>query len=105
MLVNSVKHVSIRKLFHEFIVDVWVVIKQVQLHWVGMNLMTLRADIYQGLIDTIGNVVNEEIEFQNFGHRLTLPSSFVGNYYNMFEIFQDSWPSLAISSTLIYLEL
>jgi hypothetical protein len=57
-----VKHVSIRKLFHEFVVDVWVVIEQGQLHWVGMNLMTLRIDVYQGLIDTIGDVVNEEIE-------------------------------------------
>ncbi len=62
MLVNRVKHVSIRKLFHEFVVDVWVVIEQGQLHWVGMNLMTLRIDVYQGLIDTIGDVVNEEIE-------------------------------------------
>jgi len=100
-----VKHVSIIKLFHEFIVNVWVAIELVQLHWVGMNLTTLKVNVYQGLTNTIRDVINEKIELQNLDCRVILPSSFVGSYCNMFEIFQDSWPSLDISSTLTYLEL
>jgi hypothetical protein len=70
-----------------------------------MNLTTLRADIYQGFTNTIKDVVNEKIKLQNLNCRVLLPSSFVGSYCNRFEIFQDSWPSLVISSTLTYLEL
>jgi hypothetical protein len=90
MLKNHVKHVSIRKLFHEFIVNVWVAIEQAQLHWVGMNLTTSKVNVYQGLTNTTQDVINEEIELQNLDRKVILPSSFVGSYCNMFEIFQDS---------------
>jgi hypothetical protein len=46
MLINHVKHVSIRKLFHEFIVDVWVAIEKAQLHWVGMNFNDIEKLMY-----------------------------------------------------------
>lgn len=70
-----------------------------------MNLTTLKANVYQGLTNTIGYVINEEIDFWNLDHKVILPSPFMGSNCNMFEIFQDSWPPLDISSTLTYLEL
>ncbi len=64
--------------------------------------MTLRANVYQSLIDTIRDVVNEEIELRNFGRKVILPSSFVGSSCNMFEIFQNS---MAITCYFKHLEL
>jgi hypothetical protein len=43
-----------------------------------MNHATLKVNVYQSLIYTIGDVINEEIELQNLGCRVILPSSFCG---------------------------
>jgi hypothetical protein len=67
-----------------------------------MNQVTLKVNVYQSLIDSIGDVVNEKIEFQNLIHKVILPSSFVGSFYNMFEIFQNS---MAITCYFKHLEL
>jgi len=55
-----------------------------------MNQRTLRIDVYQRLVDTIGARDNQEIELQNLSHRVILLSSFVGSAHNKFEFFQDS---------------
>jgi hypothetical protein len=55
-----------------------------------MNQRMLQIDVYQRLVDTIGACEDQEIEFQNFSHRVILLSSFVGSACNKFEIFQDS---------------
>jgi hypothetical protein len=67
-----------------------------------MNQVTLKANVYQSLIDTIGDVVNEKIELRNLKHKVILPSSFVGSSCNMFEIFQNS---MAITRYFKHLEL
>jgi hypothetical protein len=50
----------------------------------------------------MGDFANEEIEFQNLEHMIILPSSFVGSFHNMFEIFQDS---MAITCSFKHLDL
>jgi len=78
-----------RKLFHEFIVDVWTLMEQACLRWVQTKQCVLRAYVYQGLGDTIGDLDNEEIDLRNLGRCIILPSSFSSSARNMFEIFQD----------------
>jgi len=53
------------KLFHEFIINAWVVMEQAHLWWIQTNQGTLRANVYKGLVDTIGDVANEDIDLQN----------------------------------------
>jgi hypothetical protein len=62
----------------------------------------LKANVYQSLIDTIGDIVNEKIKLRNLRRMVILPSSFVGSFCNMFEIFQNF---MAITCYFKHLEL
>jgi len=42
-----------------------VITEQARLQWIQKNQDTLRADVYQGLADTTGDVANEDIDLQN----------------------------------------
>ncbi|CAG8596297.1 26066_t:CDS:2, partial [Gigaspora rosea] len=64
-----------RKLFQEFLVDTWASTEQNRLRYLRNNQATLRADMYQGLADTIGSTTNEEINLANLGQRIILPST------------------------------
>ncbi|CAG8740370.1 20509_t:CDS:2, partial [Gigaspora rosea] len=78
------------KLFQEFLVNAWASTEQNQLRYLHNNQATLRANVYQGLADTIGSAANEEINLANLGQRIILPSTHLGSSCYMFEIFQDS---------------
>ncbi|CAG8691731.1 12316_t:CDS:2, partial [Cetraspora pellucida] len=67
------------KLFQEFIVNTWAVTEQNRLRFLCMNQNTLRADLYQGLTDIVGNNSNEELFLNNLGHRIIFPSTHTGN--------------------------
>src|SRR5213075_2980848 len=81
------------KLFQEFIVDAWAATEQNRLRFLRMNQGMLRADVYQGLTDVVGNIANEELSFNNLGCQIILPSTHIGSACQMFEVFQDSMAS------------
>jgi Helitron helicase-like domain at N-terminus len=78
------------KLFQEYLVDAWATTEQNRLRYIRTNQDALRADVYQDLANVAGNNANDEINLNNLGQRVILPSSFSGSARNMFEIFQDS---------------
>jgi hypothetical protein len=78
------------KLFQQFIVDVWAATEQNRLGYIRMNQSDLRADLYQGLADALQNDGERNMNLENLGRRIILPSSHIGSARNMFELFQDS---------------
>ncbi|CAG8813519.1 24256_t:CDS:1, partial [Cetraspora pellucida] len=66
------------KLLQEFMVDAWATTEQNRLRYLRMNQDVLRADVYQGLADALGTIVNEEINLNNLGRRIILPSTHIG---------------------------
>ncbi|KAF7127851.1 hypothetical protein RHSIM_Rhsim11G0017500 [Rhododendron simsii] len=75
-----------RKLFQEFLVDIWASTEQNRLTFHKFNQGKLHAELYQDLRDIgLGDLGPNQI-----GQRVVLPSSFIGSPQHMFEIFQDS---------------
>ncbi|KAG5561407.1 hypothetical protein RHGRI_004441 [Rhododendron griersonianum] len=75
-----------RKLFQEFLVDVWASTEQNRLTFHKFNQGKLRAELYQDLRD----IGPGDLGPNQIGQRVVLPSSFTGSPRHMFEIFQDS---------------
>lgn len=78
------------KLFQQFIVDAWAATEQNRLGYIRMNQSDLRADLYQGLADALQGDGERNMNLENLGRRVILPSSHIGSARNMFELFQDS---------------
>ncbi|KAG0610723.1 hypothetical protein M758_7G086700 [Ceratodon purpureus] len=78
------------KLFLQFIVDAWAATEQNRLNYIRMNQSDLRADLYQGLADALQDDGERNMNLENLGRRIILPSSHIGSARNMFELFQDS---------------
>jgi PIF1-like helicase/Helitron helicase-like domain at N-terminus len=74
-------------LFQEFIVDMWAATEQSRLSFLANNQQKIRADVYQGLVDSVANGDNDSSEL---GQRIILPSSFTGSTRNMIQYCQDS---------------
>ncbi|KAG0588920.1 hypothetical protein KC19_2G278400 [Ceratodon purpureus] len=77
------------KLFQQFIVDAWAATEQNRLNYIRMNQSDLRANLYQGLADALQDDGEKNMNFENLGRRIILPSSHIGSARNMFELFQD----------------
>jgi hypothetical protein len=75
------------RLFQQLVCDVWVSIDQCNLTWVANNQTRLRADLYQGLCDRLG-----QDGMQDMGQvgRVILPSTHKGGTHHMQQLFQDS---------------
>ncbi|KAG0574270.1 hypothetical protein KC19_VG249600 [Ceratodon purpureus] len=78
------------KLFQQFIVDAWAATEQNRLNYIQMNQSDLCADLYQGLPDALQDDGERNMNLENLGRRIILPSSHIGSARNMFELFQDS---------------
>jgi hypothetical protein len=77
------------RLFQQYVCDVWVSTDQSRLRWVEQNQAQLRASLYSGLEDAIGHAEND-VELGDLGHRVVLPSSYVGGPRYMNQRFQDA---------------
>ncbi|TFK17037.1 hypothetical protein FA15DRAFT_546240, partial [Coprinopsis marcescibilis] len=86
---NSENHLFYAgKLFHEFVVDSWAIAEQSRLRWILLNQVTLRADSYRGLMDAIA--ADPNVNGEQIGVRVILPSSFSGSTRNMIQNCQDA---------------
>ena len=93
-----------QRLFQQFVVDAGAACDQNKLSWLRNNQAKLRADLYNGLADVLqqGDINPEEV-----GRRVVLPSSYVGGDRFMQQLYQDSMalvrhfgkPSLFITFT------
>jgi len=77
------------RLFQQYLCDVWVSTDQNRLRWIENNQSKLHASLYSGLEDAIANA-DENINLDNIGRRVVLPSSYVGGPRYMNQLFQDA---------------
>lgn len=77
------------RLFQQYICDMWVSTDQNRLRWVENNQTQLRAALYNGLEDAIGHGEGD-IGLRDVGHRVVLPSSYIGGPRYMNQRFQDA---------------
>ena len=75
------------RLFQQYVVDAFVACETTALDWLRKNQDKIRADVYNGLADTL---IREDVSPGNLGRRFILPSSFTGGDRFMQQLFQDS---------------
>ena len=95
---------SAGRLFHQYGVDCYARIEQGRLNFISKNQVKIRAELYQGVHDAIAA---GEVDAAKIGHRVILPSSFIGGPRHMYQLYQDAMgivgrlgkPSLFITFT------
>jgi len=92
-------------LFHEFIVDAWVITEQVCSQWIQTNQGILGAKVYQGLVDTIKDIANEKTDLQILVNVLYYLHHFQAMLTICLKIFKILWQLLAISNISTYFKL
>ena len=78
------------KLFQQFVVDAWANCEQRRLNWARTHQHTLRSELYQGLQDAAVHDRHDGENVRVLGHKLILPSSYVGSSRFMTQLFQDA---------------
>ena len=68
-------------------VDAWSVCDQNKLSWIRAHQANLRADLYNGLADSL---LAQDFDAQEVGRRIVLPSSYTGGDRFMQQLYQDS---------------
>ena len=94
-----------KRLFCQYIVDMYAKQEHFRLTWVRLHQKDLRADLYQGIVDAVNS--DNDISATNIGKRIILPSTFTGSPRQMHKMFQDGMaivrkygkPSLFITFT------
>jgi hypothetical protein len=77
------------RLFQQYICDIWVSTDQNRLRWIASHQPQLRAALYSGLEDA-ASAADPDPDLKEIGHRVVLPSSFVGSPRYMNQRFQDA---------------
>ena len=71
-------------------VDAWASVEQSNLNWVRHHQKELHAEVYSGIRDAALGDRDENMNLEEHGHRIILPSSFIGSKRHMNQLFQDS---------------
>lgn len=79
-----------QKLLQNFVVDKWTCAEQNHLRYVRKHQAELQANVYNGVVDIIGETQNRELEMRELGRRVFLPLSHIRIVRHMFKIYQDS---------------
>ena len=77
------------RLLQRFIVDMFASIDQSRLYWLRTNQSNIRACLYSGLEDAVGDG-DDDVDLHTLGQRFILPSSYIGGPRHMHQRFQDS---------------
>ena len=76
------------RLFQQYICDAWTSVEQSNLTWIVHNQRQIRADLYSGLRDRVAQDPN--VNLQDTGRSIVLPSSHSGSPRYMQQLLQDS---------------
>jgi hypothetical protein len=76
-----------QRLFQQYVVDAFAACETTALQWLRSNQKNIRADVYNGLADTL---IRQDIDASEIGRRIILPASFTGSDRYMQQLFQDS---------------
>lgn len=90
---NNNMHVYGRRLYQEFVADAYCVVEGQRLRWLKFNQSTIRAELYNGLMDHLqaADVLRDGPEERTrVGKHVVLPSSFLGSPRHMLQLYQDS---------------
>jgi hypothetical protein len=74
-------------LYQEWVVDQYSKVESQRLFYIHNNQGPLRATIYGGVADAIAN---NDVNIENLGRLIVLPSSFIGGHRHMAQLYQDS---------------
>jgi Helitron helicase-like domain at N-terminus len=77
------------RLFQQYLCDIWVSTDQNRLRYVENNQSTLRATLYSGLEDAVA-CSDDNLNLHDVGHRVILPSTYIGGPRYMNQCFQDA---------------
>ena len=75
------------RLFHQYIVDQYAKIEQERLNYCLYHQHELRAELYQGLSDSVHA---GDTDGSSVGRKIILPASFIGSARNMNQLYQDA---------------
>ena len=73
-----------RRLFQQYLLDMWAKIHQYELKWITQNQKTIRAELYQGIVDAA-----ETNDLENVGQKVILPSAHTASPRWYFERYQE----------------
>jgi hypothetical protein len=76
-------------LFQEFVCEAWAVAEQNHLNYLRHNQKKLHVEVYSGLVDAVAANA-DDVNQNQLGQRLILPSSFSGSTWNMQQLCQDA---------------
>ncbi len=76
------------RLFQQYAVDVWAASEQERLNYLRLHQNQLRASLYSGLEDALRG--GQDVDLDQLGRLIVLPSSFTGSPRHMQQLFQDS---------------
>lgn len=94
----------VRRLFQQFLVDVYTMVESSRLLYIINNHKALRCEAYKGMSDAL---TRGEVDTSKQGKRIILPSSFTGGARYMIQNYQDAmaicrhkgYPNLFITFT------
>ena len=75
------------RLLQQLVMDFWAAAEQLNLRWLRTHQATIRADLYQGLADALQN---DNLDANQLGRCIVLPSSFTGSDCQMSQLYQES---------------
>lgn len=75
------------RILQQFVVDMYVKIETSRLDYFRKNQDLIRADLYQGIVDSVNQ---GEVEGSKVGKRIVLPSSFIGGPRDMRKRYMDA---------------
>ncbi|KAF8090552.1 hypothetical protein N665_0473s0004 [Sinapis alba] len=75
------------RLLHQYVVDIYTSIEEDRLRWTRNNQDVLRADLYNNIVDAVGN---GDTDAKAIGQRFILPSSFTGGPRYLIEKYHDA---------------
>jgi hypothetical protein len=78
-----------RMLLQQFIVDSWASADQTHLRFLCENQPLLRASLYSGLQDATHNALDRDVNLNNLGQHIILPSTYIGGPQNIQQLYQD----------------
>ena len=75
------------RLLQQLVVDCWAAAEQLNLRWLRTHQPTIQAELYQGLADALQN---DDLNANQLGCHIVLPSTFTGSDRQMSQLYQDS---------------
>jgi hypothetical protein len=91
-----------KQLFQEWLVDQYCKVESQRLSYLRTHQDSIRADLYQGLADAL-HEADGELDMNNIGRRVILPSSFTGGPHTCSNSIMIPWLLFKHRANLIYL--